>query len=416
MGTPRSASRQDHVARPAAGEPSRVSLVVVGVAIVLIATNLRPAITALSPLLPQAQVETGFSAGVIGLLTTVPMVVFAIMSGWVPGIGHRIGLEVAIAASMVLLVVGFLLRLAPSGFALFGGTVVVSVAISVGNVLLPTLVKRDHPGRVGLMTGLYTMGLNIGPALAAGLTIPLQGLTGVGWRGALAWWAVLAGIGLLCWVPVLRHRTRSAGTAACRSMHAMLREPLAWAVTVYFALLFLVFYTVSAWLPTILVDAGLGVATAGTMLSAISVVAIPFALLSPILAGRTRSQVWLSTLGTGLLLAGFLGVLLAPLDGTLLWMVLLGIGQGVTTGVCFVLIVLRSPDAERAAQLAAMTQTVGYVLAAGGPWSVGALHDLLDSWTGPLVLLIALVFVQLSTGLIAGRDRQVGSTTGRAIR
>nr|AFV52113.1 putative transporter [Streptoalloteichus sp. ATCC 53650] len=401
-----------HVERPAAG-PSRVSLVVVGVAIVLIATNLRPAITALSPLLPQAQAETGFSAGVIGLLTTVPMVVFAILSGWVPGIGRRVGLEVAIAASMVLLVVGFLLRLAPSGFALFGGTVVVSVAISVGNVLLPTLVKRDHPRRVGLMTGLYTMGLNIGPALAAGLTIPLQEVTGVGWRGALALWAVLAGIGLLCWVPVLRRRPRAtaAGTAARRSMRAMLREPLAWAVTVYFALLFLVFYTVSAWLPKILVDAGLGAATAGTMLSAISVVAIPFALLSPILAGRTRSQVWLSTLGTGLLLAGFLGVLLSPLNGTLLWMVLLGIGQGVTTGVCFVLIVLRSPDAERAAQLAAMTQTVGYVLAAGGPWLVGALHDLLDSWTGPLVLLIALVFVQLSTGLIAGRDRQVGSTT-----
>ncbi|MGH3587715.1 MAG: MFS transporter, partial [Pseudonocardia sp.] len=178
-------------------------MLIAGIGVVLVSSNLRPAITAVSPLIPQIQEETGFSGSTLGLLTTVPLLCFAALSLLAPRAGRRFGMEATVAGSLVLLVAGFLLRLAPSTVALFAGTVVVSVAITAGNVLLPALIKRDFPGHVGVMTGLYTMGLNIGPAAAAGLTVPVQQAAGLSWRGALAMWAVAAGIGLLAWLPVV---------------------------------------------------------------------------------------------------------------------------------------------------------------------------------------------------------------------
>ncbi|WP_037062619.1 CynX/NimT family MFS transporter [Pseudonocardia acaciae] len=396
----------------------RLKLVLAGIGVVLVSTNLRPAITAVSPLIAQIQAETGFSSTALGLLTTVPLLCFAALSMLAPRVGRRFGMEATVAASMVLLIAGFLLRLVPSTVALFAGTVVVSVAITAGNVLLPALIKRDFPGQVGVMTGLYTMGLNIGPAAAAGLTVPVQQAAGLSWRGALAMWAVAAGVGLLAWLPLVRAGRADGGPAPAHTPPTGLwRQPLAWALVLFLALLSMFFYSMSAWLPKLFIDAGMTEGAAGWMLSIVSLVAIPFALLAPILGERTRNQVWLTTAGTALMVAGLLGVLVSPTVGTVWWMVILGVGAGATTGIAFVLVPLRSPDARVATQVTATSQTFGYVLAAAGPLAVGALHDASASWTGPVILLIAVVVVQSMVGLLAGRERQLvdGSETGATI-
>ncbi|WP_231644825.1 CynX/NimT family MFS transporter [Sciscionella sediminilitoris] len=383
------------------------------VGIVLVTINLRPPITALGPLLGQVRADTGMSGTVASLLTSLPLLVFVVFSPLAPRIGARFGLERTLGAALLLLIAGFAVRSLPSTVALFAGTVLLGIAITAGNVLMPAWIKQRHSPRSGTMTGLYTASLNLGPAAAAGLTIPLQQATGLGWRATLALWAILAVAGLLAWLPQLRRNTGEAPKARPQSTPKLWHLPLAWAVTLFFALLSLLFYTISAWLPTLFADAGMDRATAGGMVSVISIVGIPFALLAPILAARTKGQVWLTTLGTGLLAAGLLGVLLSPAHGTLAWMVILGAGQGVTTGICFALLLLRSPDTRHAAALAAMTQTVGYVLAALGPIAFGALHDATRAWTVPVLLLLVLVGVQCASGFLAGRDRLVGERAQR---
>lgn len=375
--------------------------------VLLISINLRPAVTAVSPLIGQVQADTGFSSTALGLLTTVPLLVFAALSLVAPRVGNRFGMEVTVAASMPVLIAGFLLRLVPSPVALFAGTVLVSAAITAGNVLLPALIKRDFPGRVGLFTGLYTMGLNIGPAAAAGLTVPMQRATGLDWRGTLALWAVAAGIGLLAWLPMPRVNHR--GGLSRRRRHnpprGLLRRPLTWALVLFLALLSMFFYTISAWLPKLFIDAGLDAGRAGWLVSLVSLVAIPFAMLAPLIGERTRNQVWLTTTGTGLIAAGLLGVLLSPTAGTVYWMVVLGVGCGVTTGIGFALVPLRSPDAHVATAVTALSQLLGYLLAATGPLAAGALHDATGSWSPLVLLLLAVVLAQLLVGLVAGRDR-----------
>ncbi|WP_020671543.1 CynX/NimT family MFS transporter [Amycolatopsis nigrescens] len=381
-----------------------IPLLLAGFSLVVVAVNLRPAITAVSPLLGQLQAETGLSSSAAGLLTSLPLFCCVLFASFAPRLGRRIGLATAIAGVLVLLVAGLVLRLVPSMLGLFGGTVLIGIAVAGGNVLVPALIKRDHPHRLGLMTGLYTMSLNIGPAAAAGLTVPLQQATGLGWRGTLALWAVPVVFALVVWAPRLRGDRRGGGGGPANVL-GIWRQPLAWSVTVFFGVLTLFFYTTSAWLPKLFVDNGMTPARAGAMLSVVSLVAIPFALLAPILGARTRDQVWLTTLGAALLAGGLLGVLLAPAQGTVLWMVLLGVGQGVATGTCFSLILLRSPDPHRAAQLGGMTQTVGYTLSTTGPLGAGVLHDLTGSWAAPVGMLLVLVLVQLLAGLHAGRDK-----------
>lgn len=378
------------------------------VAIVLVSINLRPAITAISPLLNQIQREESFSSTVASLLTSIPLMCFVLFSPIAPRIGRKLGMEVAIGFSLVILLAGFGIRLIPTIGTLFLGTVVIGLAITAGNVLLPAVIKGDYPTRTGLMMGLYTMSLYLGPAAAAGFTLPLQRATGLGWRGVLSLWAVLVVIGIIAWIPQLRarHNTRNslAFHAASRTLWT---QPLAWAVTLFFAVLSLLFYTVSAWLPTILGDDGMSLERAGGMLAVINVTAIPFALIMSILVSRTKQQVWCTTLGTALLAIGLLGVLLLPNDGTVVWMILFGIGHGTATGVAYSLALLRSRNAQTTADLSAMSQTAGYLFSACGPILAGILHDFTHIWTTTLILLLALVLIQMISGFSAGRNRFV---------
>jgi CP family cyanate transporter-like MFS transporter len=383
-----------------------VTLWAAAVAVVIVGLNLRPAITAVAPLLDQIQRQEGFSSTVASLLTSIPLVCFVVFSPLAPRIGRKLGLEVTIWFSLVVLVIGFLIRLIPTVGTLFLGTAVVGLAITAGNVLLPAVIKRDYPTRTGLMMGLYTMSLYLGPAAAAGFTLPLQRATGLGWRGTLSLWAILAVIGFMAWIPQLRARHDTGNSLAARpTSRTLWMQPLAWAITLFFAVLSLLFYTVSAWLPTILGDGGMSHERAGGMLAVINITAIPFALIMSILVSRTKQQIWATTLGTTLLGIGLLGILLLPNNGTIAWMILFGMGHGTATGIGYSLALLRSRDAQVTAELSAMSQAAGYLFSACGPILAGILHDLTHTWTIELVLLIVLVFVQMVSGFSAGRDR-----------
>src|SRR5918995_1155895 len=222
--------------------------------IVLLAANLRPALTGVPPLIGQIRADTGISNGVAGLLTTLPLLAFGLLSPIAPRVARLFGMERVLLASLLVLVAGILLRWAGAVEALFLGTVVLGAAIAVANVLLPGLVKREFPEHAGLMTSVYSTSLGISAALAAGVSVPLAQLAGIGWRGALAGWAPPPPLAGVAWLPQLGRNDRPAEPSARNSpvVRDLWRSPLAWQVTLFMGLQSLSYYVTLTWLPEIL--------------------------------------------------------------------------------------------------------------------------------------------------------------------
>jgi CP family cyanate transporter-like MFS transporter len=377
----------------------------IGLAIVLVAANLRPAVVGVAPLLSEIQAAEGLSATAAGILTALPVLCFGLVAPVAPPLARRLGIERALLAALVLLIIGFLVRSSGSLVALFAGTVLLGSAIAIGNVLLPSLIKRDFAHRTGLMTGLYTMAIATGGALAAGVTMPIAHAAGLGWPGALASWALFAVLALLCWLPHVRRAERPARTAG-RRVGGLWRDPLAWQVTIYMGLQSLGYFAITAWLPALLVERGYDPVVAGWLLSLSTVAGIAGATIAPVLATRRRRQRAVAVAITAIAAIGLLG-LLAPVGFELAAVIPLGFAQSAALGLALTLVAVRAPDAAHAAQLSGMAQSAGYVLAAAGPFVMGALRDLSGGWTVPLLLLVALLAVQGTAGVLAGRDRQV---------
>ena len=383
-------------------------LLVVG--IVLLAVNLRPALTGLTPLIGQIRADTGISYGVAGLLTTLPLLAMGLLSPIASLLAHRFGMERVLLASMLVLAAGILLRSARAVTTLFLGTAVLGAAIAIGNVLLPGLVKREFPERVGLMTSTYSTALAVSAAIAAGASFPLADQVGIGWRASLGSWALLALVAAVAWLPQMRSaRPTNASPADSQGVNGPWRSALAWQVTLFMGLQSLGYYVVLTWLPEILQEqAGISASLAGWMLALAQAVGIASIFLAPVLAGMRPSQHGVVVVAVALTGAGALGLLVAAETATALWVVLLGLGQGACFSLALTFFALRAPDSEHAAALSGMAQTVGYLLAAVGPFLFGLLRDTTHAWTVPLALLFAVAVCLLLTGLGAARDAHVG--------
>ena len=387
----------------------RGTLLVLG--IVLLAANLRPALTGVAPLIGQIRADTGISNGVAGLLTTLPLLAFGLLSPIAPRVARRFGMERALLASLLVLAAGILLRWAGAVAALFLGTAILGAAIAVGNVLLPGLVKREFPEHAGLMTSVYSTSLGISAALAAGVSVPLTQLAGIGWRGALAVWALPALLASVAWLPQLGRSDRPADPSARNSpgVRDLWRSPLAWQVTLFMGLQSLAYYVTLAWLPEILQEEGLSAARAGWMLGLSQAVAIVTMFLAPMIAARRPSQRGAVVVAVSMSGAGALGLLVAGSAASSLWVVLLGLGQGACFSLALTFFALRAPDPGHASTLSGMAQSVGYLLAAGGPFLFGVLRDATGAWKVPLALLLAITVCLLIAGLGAARDAHVGA-------
>jgi CP family cyanate transporter-like MFS transporter len=389
---------------------SRIRGLLLVLAIVLLAANLRPALTSVAPLIGQIRTDTGVSNGVAGLLTGLPLLAFAVLSPIAPRLARRFDVERVLLASLLVLAVGILLRSAGVVAALFLGTAILGAAIAVGNVLLPSLVKREFPERTGLMTSTYTTALAVSAAIAAGASFPIAYQVDIGWRGSLALWALLALVAAVAWFPQIRSADpANASTGTSRGVTGLWGSVLAWQVTLFMGLQSLGYYVVLTWLPEILQEeVGVSAAQAGWMLALAQVVVIPAMFIAPVLADRRPSQYSVVVVAVTLTGVGTLGLLVAASTATVLWIVLLGLGQGACFSLALTFFALRAPDSEHAAALSGMAQSVGYLLAAGGPFLFGLLRDATHAWTAPLTLLVAVTVCLLITGLGAARDAHVG--------
>ena len=393
-------------ATAAADSPFRNLLLFAG--ILLIAVNLRAALASVSPLL--TPIGTALGLGPLGLtvLATIPVVCFAALAPVSIMLQRRIGLEAAMMTVLVLLAAGLLIRVLGGAAALFAGTVMGGAAIAMGNVLLPGLVKRDFPTRVGLVTGCYTTVMTTIASVAAAVSVPVADATPFAWRGALGLWAVPAIVAAAVWAPQLAHGAhRLSHTPTSGAFRKLARSPLAWAVTMFMGLQSLGFYSILSWLPAILHAHGINPTMDGIMLSTTTLVAIPAALVTPSLATRSRDQRLLLASLLAIVSVGYVGLMLAPAAAPWVWVVFIGIGQGACFPLALTLMVLRTGGPAEAMALSAFSQMVGYAVSIAGPLGLGVIHTLSGHWWPSVAFLVILQAPTLGFGLAAARPRTI---------
>ncbi|WP_095106201.1 CynX/NimT family MFS transporter [Pseudomonas sp. Irchel 3E20] len=369
--------------------------------LVLVALNLRPALSSMAPLLGEVSRNLGLSAAQAGLLTTLPVLCLGLFAPLAPVLARRFGAERVVLGILLTLGGGIVLRSSFGEVGLFAGSILAGASIGVIGVLLPGIVKRDFAKHAGTMTGVYTMALCLGAAMAAGATVPLSQHFGQNWAMGLGFWVVPAVLAAMFWLPQVGRR-QGAHHAAYR-VRGLLRDPLAWQVTLYMGLQSSLAYIVFGWLPSILIGRGLTPTQAGLVLSGSVIVQLASSLAAPWLATRGKDQRLAIVIVMLLALAGLFGCLYAPLDGLWGWAILLGLGQGGTFALALTLIVLRSRDAHVAANLSSMAQGFGYTLASMGPFAVGLVHDWTGGWTALGWIFGVIGLGAIIAGLGAGR-------------
>ncbi|MFJ9053677.1 CynX/NimT family MFS transporter [Streptomyces bacillaris] len=424
---------------PVDAGPAPWLLRLIAVGLVLAALNLRPAITSLGALLEEVREGLHMSGSVAGVLTSVPPLCFALFGVMAPRLARRFGAGTVVCAGMAAIAAGLVIRpyvgstagfLAASALALMG--------IAVSNILMPVIVKRWFPDRVGTMTGLYSMALALGTALAAAVTVPLTGALGGNWQSGLAVWAVLAALAVLPWIVLVRDRTpapgqpaavrpgrgsgaavgsgaasgsaSASGAADARSSEApalrITRSRTAWGLACFFGLQATAAYITMGWMPQIFRDAGVPAGTAGVLLAVTMAMGVPLAFVIPRVAGRLRQQgpivVVLGLCG----LIGYTGLYLAPAAGAWAWALLLGVAN-CAFPLALTMIGMRSRTGAGVVRLSAFAQSTGYLLSIPGPLLVGVLYQHSGGWGLPIALMAGLMIPQMVAGVLAGRDRTI---------
>ncbi|MFG3297804.1 MFS transporter [Micromonospora chersina] len=391
--------------------PARGGLLVL-VGMLLVAVNLRAAVTSLGALLDEIRDGLGLSGAMAGLVTTLPTIAFAGLGALTPWLVRRWAAARVLVVAMLALTVGQVLRVVTDSAAVFVLTSALALAgIAVANILLPMLVKQHFPHRTGLVTGAYTMALTVGTTVAAASAVPVAHAFG-SWRAGLGVWAGLAALAVLPWVPLaLRARAarRTPAPAAAPAAAARVRPArtrLGWAMAVYFGAQSLSGYAIMGWLAQLFRDAGYAPEAAGLLLAGVTALGVPVALMMPTLAGRLPTLRPLVLSLTAFSTAAYVGLALAPHGLAPLWVLLLALGQGAFP-LILTTIGLRARTAEGTVALSAFAQSTGYVIAALGPLLVGILYEATGGWTAPIGFLLVALTVQTTAGMVIARPRHI---------
>jgi len=387
---------------PGADRLSRGRMMLFGISLILVALNLRTLFPSFAVLLPEIARDLELSASGASYLTTLPVLCMGVFAPLAAQWSQRIGPDRTLLGAILVLSAAIALRGAGLP-GLYIGTLLGGAGIALGNVLLPVIIKRDFARHTGIMTGFYTMAICAGAAIAAAATLPLSASLSGSWTAGLVFWSLPAGAAALAWMLQAKHfapvgpvRLRKGGTG-------IWRQPLAWYVTGFMGLQSSLAFSVLGWLAPILRERGMEGVDAGLVVSILILAQIAGCLVVPIIAMRCRSQRALATTLSAMAVAGILAMVFAPLSAVWPWALVQGVGQGGLLACALTIVVLRSPDVRVAAQLSAMSQSVGYAIAALAPWTIGALRDWTGGFTstGPLFIVIGVgLFL---TGWGAGR-------------
>jgi MFS transporter, CP family, cyanate transporter len=391
-------------------------LLLIGVAIVLTGLNLRTAVTSIGPVLQEIQDGLGISSGLAGLVTTMPVLCFAAIGFAGPGLSARFRDSHVLSGALVTMAAGLVVRAVAPAFWLFLlGTVLAMVGGALGNVLLPSLVKRYFPGRTGLMVGAYSTAMSVGATVAAVSTAPIAAAVGAdGWRWALGIWAVFALLAAVPWLFVRATPGASRGTHTAVRLRSLWHSRMALALMLFFGVQGMEAYIIIGWSAQYLRDAGLTAAAAGLLLGLNQVIGIPLSALVPALTVRPRLQRPLLLGFMACYAVGWVGLWAAPRTLTWLWMAVLSVAMA-----CFPMILtligLRARTPETTAALSTYIQGWGYLISAVGPLLVGVLLGATSSYVPMFVLVLVGVVVLTVTGWFMTRERYADDEVNRFV-
>jgi CP family cyanate transporter-like MFS transporter len=401
--------------------------------IMVLAVNLRAAISSLPPVFPDLASALHLSPASIAVLAAVPVLCFGLFSSLAAPLSRRFGEERVLLAALLLLAGGLLLRGAWPGSMLYPGTVLAGGSIALMNVLLPSLVKRRRPQQAGLLIGSYLLTLSGGAVVASLIAVPVLraagGLSsGSGWpiQLTLGLWALPALVAAVVWLPQARYRTKPPGSAgpaasagplgpgpagaakpavAAGGRMAVYRHALAWQVAAFMGLQSMIYYATLSWLPTLFQDRGVSAASAGGLLALMNFGNAVTAMSVPLFAHRARDQRLLVAATVAAIAGGLCGSLFAPTSSAVAWTLLLGLGQGASLALAIFFTMARAPDPVTAASLSGFAQSSGYLIATIGPLAAGFLHTATGGWTVPVLALLGVAALELWSGWLAARAR-----------
>lgn len=396
---------------------NRNQKIILLVGIIFIAVNLRAPLTSVGSLSNLIKDHFQISNSLTGFITTLPLIVFAIVSPFVSKISLKFGNGLTMLLGIILLIIGELIRSYTGIYGLFIGTIIIATGICIGNVLIPSIIKLVFPSRVASITSVYTPVMAMFAAIASGISIPLATGIGIGWQNALSVWAVLGVLSFIIWLPQLRKTTKKLGTVANNSPNReaslekesstpIWKSPLAWYVTIFMGLQSILFYCTVAWLPTILESNGLSSETAGYMLSLYQITGVPASFIVSQIADKIKSQKILAATTSTIYLIGMLGLFLGKSHLMLyFYLTLMGIGSGASISLALSFMGLRTANAKDAAKLSGMAQSIGYLLGAIGPLLIGTLYDHTNSFTEPFIFLIIVIILLIIFSFRAGQNK-----------
>ncbi|ESK40074.1 hypothetical protein P256_00513 [Acinetobacter nectaris CIP 110549] len=366
---------------------------------------LRTIFPSFGALMPEIKSSLHLSGGLVTLVTTLPILCLGIFAPLAPKLSEKLGIEKTILFVMIVLVVGIILR---GVGKTEDGTILAGGAISIINVLLPSIIKRDFPEIIGLMSGLYAMALLGGAAFSAGITIPLEHIFNNSWTLAITMWAIPAGGAIVFWLfQSPKHIIKNHQTVP--NVSGLWQCKLAWHITIFMVLQSMSSFTIFAWFALFLRDRGISSLEASLVVSISILLQTVASFVAPLIATKLKHQSWFNIAVVIMTLIGFLGCLIAPLKLIWLWSIILGIGQGALTSISMALIIFRSENTHVAAKLSSMVQTVGFGLGAFGPLIIGFVYRSPNHF-----LLVEVVFILIFLGLIyfgfkAGKDLYVSA-------
>lgn len=405
--------------------------------IVLVAFSLRSAVASLSPVIDHVAEEFPISSVVAGLIGAAPPVCFAVFGLLTPLFERRFGLERVAVAAIGLIAAGLVLRsLSVDSMSLLAATTVVFAGVGSGNILMPPLVKKYFPDRLGLMMTVYSTTMAVSTFVPPLVAVPIA--DSAGWRVSLGLWGVFAALALIPWVTMLlTDRTGASGAAGAlvkppfvenpddrdaaevatgpivtspanpKVFGRLWRLPMAWSIALVFGASSTLAYVSFAWLPAILIDVGgVSAADAGLLLSLFGLMGMPCSLLVPILIVRFHATRPVFFFGIACGLIGLAGLLFVPTVGLPLWVAMFGLAP-MLFPLSLVLLSIRSRTPESAVALSGFAQSIGYAVAALFPLLIGVLHEATGSWQVPLLLLVGVLIAVIPAGWIAGRRRTI---------
>lgn len=385
----------------------KLTLMILGV--VFLAFNLRAPLTAVGPVLGDITRDLDLSNTSAGLLTTIPLLAFAFLSTFLPRFSKKLGMENILLLSMLILIAGLIIRPLGNLSFLFLGAGLIGIAITIGNVIMPAYIKKYFPNSTGLMTGVYSVSMNLSAALAAGFSISLGSITNLGWKGSIGIWVILALFTLIIWLPLAKgnKNQKDVDVLITPSSSSIWKSRLSWQIALFMGLQSFIYYCIITWWPEMLQFWGISAEKAGWIVSYVQLAQLPATFVVPIIANRMKNQKPLISILGSLILISLLLIIIFKAKFIILACILLGASTGGSFSLAMMFFVLRTDNALDAAALSGMSQSVGYLLAATGPPLFGFIYQVSKGWEWSLLLLFVVGVCLIITGFNAAKNKQI---------